>query len=97
MIQCIAECDSDIADPTLMADPANCSTRCSVVEIARTPAKEGHQLRGIQTTGTRRIHWPRPQVWNLGALGKLVPGTDQLTIIAAEDSVTDRSPQILRD
>src|SRR5579864_8000549 len=62
----------------------------ALLELIRRPAKKLSERRGIELV-------PHLEVRMRRSAGELVPGTYELTVIAAEDAVADRRPQLHRD
>src|SRR5690348_1986234 len=86
----VAETHRKVAQPLLVADPANGRAARALFEVGLAPGEELDQLRAIEAVARREVRvaaGPREPV----------PGADGLAVVAAVDAVADQRPQRLRD
>src|ERR1700735_5733283 len=81
---CVTERYRNIAQPALVAEPPDGTAAGLLLKIRFAPGKKLGQLRMIQSMPDRKILLRR------GA-HELVPGTDQLAVIATVDAIADRA------
>src|SRR5688572_28860421 len=86
----IAERDRDVPEPPAKAEPAQ-RAALGLLEVLRlAPAEELDEVRRVEAV-------PHAKVRLRCDLRKLVPGADELAVVAAENAVADRGPERLGD
>ena len=90
MAQSIAHRHRDVALPALMANAADGAAFGVAQKFSFAPAKQRDELLAGQAAALVKIR-------QSAALGELVPGTDELAIVAAVDAVADQGAQLHRN
>src|SRR5271167_711429 len=83
----VAERDGDIAQPPFVADTSNRAAARFFQELKLGPGEQVGEARLIESMPDREVFLCR------GA-GKLVPWTNQLAVIAAENAIADRAAKL---
>ena len=86
--QGIAQCHRHIAQPALMTDAPDWAAFGETQKFFFTPVEQGHQLLAAQAR-------PFIEVGQGAAPGELVPGADELAVVAAIDAVAHQRAQLL--
>src|SRR5437879_3667868 len=86
----IAESHGEIAEPALVADPQDCAAGHALSKFVFGPREKVNKLCAIQTVTHLEIRLRRE-------LRVAVPRANELTIVAAEDSVADEWSQFDRN
>ena len=89
-VQGVPHRHGNIAQPALMADTANWAAFGEAKKFFFRPFKQGHKLLAGQAD-------PFVKVGQGAALCKLVPGANELAVVAAVDAVTDQPTQLERN
>ena len=85
----IAQRHRDVAQPALVARCGGSpSLRCGCRNSVFVPREQLHQRGAVEVVA-------RAEIRLVGALGELVPGADQLAVVAAEDAVADQRRAVL--
>src|SRR4029079_11159850 len=79
----VAERDGDVEKATFVARPADRAARRACLPFGFRPAEQFDQAAAIERVAGSEIG-------NLARLRELVPWTEQLAVVAAEDPVADR-------
>src|SRR3954470_2779598 len=85
----VTQTNGDVPQPALIADAPDRGTAQALVELGLRPAEKVYQGRAVEPMARREIILGR-------GLREAVPGTDELAIVAAVDSIADERPQLLR-
>src|SRR5690625_240140 len=86
----VARGDGDVAQPAAVAAAADGGAFGALQEFLFAPGEQFGQAGGVELVAGAEIGL-------VGAPGEFVPGADELAVVAAEDAVADRGPQLLRD
>src|SRR5688572_7720468 len=90
MAQCVADGDGDVAQPALMADAPDRAALGEAKKLVLRPAEQLGELPSGQA-------FPFIEVRQSATPRVLVPGADQLAVIAAIDAVAHQWPQVFRN
>src|SRR5688572_17401357 len=88
--QRVAQGHRDVAQPALVADAADRAALGEAQEVLLAPREEFAELAPAQPVA-------RIEIRQGALLRELVPGADQLAVVAAVDAVADQWPQLERD
>src|SRR5690606_22110418 len=86
----IAEGDGDVAQPAFIAGATDGRTFGALQELFLAPGEQLDQAGPVQAVADAEVGFRI-------AHRELVPGADQLAVVAAEDAVADQGPQFLGD
>ena len=85
----VAQGDSDISQPALMANAANRAALQTLVELSLSPGEQLDEGRRIESISRLKIRDRR-------ALRKFVPRADELAVVAAVNAVAHRFAELYR-
>src|SRR5271154_2805525 len=84
---CVAKCDGDVAQPSLVADARNGAAAGLRQKLCLAPGEQAGKLRVIESV-------PYREVFCGSGARKLVPRTYQLAIVTAVDAIADRAAKL---
>src|SRR5271166_137295 len=88
--RCIAECDRHIAQPALEADSPDRAAAGLVQEFRFAPGEQCNELRPIEVMA-------HAEILLCGRTRELVPGTDELAVVASIDAIAHGAPELERN
>ena len=83
----IAQCYGDVAQPALVAAAPDRAAFGAVQELGFVPGEQLVQAGSVEVVACAEVGF-------VGALGELVPGADQLAVVAAVDAVAHQWPHV---